>query len=159
MKATGRHLLVEYKNCDKDILNDGAMIETLMRQAAVAADTTVVTSVFHPFFPQGISGVVVIEESHLSIHTWPEYGYAAVDFFTCGDGIPERAHEVLQRGLKAEVSEVMFVNRGMIENETSMSISYHRSEIGGGPVVPMSTLRDVAETEPLTPSAAAVNRA
>ncbi len=116
-----------------------------MQRAATASGTTIVTSVFHPFFPQGISGVVVIEESHLSIHTWPEYGYAAVDFFTCGDGIPERAHEVLKAGLEAKVSEVMFVNRGMLAGETSMEVRSHRTEDTSGRTIHMSTLHEIAK--------------
>jgi S-adenosylmethionine decarboxylase proenzyme len=145
LKSTGRHLLVEYKSCNPQILNDRYSIETLMQNAAKASGTTIVTSVFHPFFPQGISGVVVIEESHLSIHTWPEYGYAAVDFFTCGDGIPERAHEVLKEGLGAEVSEVMFVSRGFLTNATSMEVRSHRTEDRNGHTIHMSTLHEVAD--------------
>ena len=114
-----------------------------MRNAAKAAGTTIVTSVFHPFFPQGISGVVVIEESHLSIHTWPEYGYAAVDFFTCGDGLPERAHEVLKSGLRAKTSEVMFVNRGAISESPAMELVSHVTETEDGQDIHFSSLREV----------------
>lgn len=128
MKATGRHLLVEYRNCDPNILNDQARVEELMRKAALAAEATIVASVFHQFTPQGVSGVVVIEESHLSIHTWPEHGYAAVDFFTCGECIPERAHDVLRKGLNSDNSETMFVLRGLISERPSMKIMEHRTE-------------------------------
>jgi len=69
--------------------------------------------VFHRFAPQGVSGVVVVEESHLSIHTWPEAGYAAVDFFTCGECFPERAHAALLDGLAPERSEILNVERGV----------------------------------------------
>ncbi len=124
-----------------------------MRNAAKAAGTTIVTSVFHPFFPQGISGVVVIEESHLSIHTWPEYGYAAVDFFTCGDGLPERAHDVLKRGLKAKTSEVMFVSRGAISESPAMELVSHVTETENGQDIHFSSLREVnseeADEEPM----------
>jgi S-adenosylmethionine decarboxylase proenzyme len=143
LKATGRHLLVEYKNCDQSVLNNRLLIEELMRTAAKAAGTTIVTSVFHPFFPQGISGVVVIEESHLSIHTWPEYGYAAVDFFTCGDGMPERAHEVLKNGLKAKTAEVMFVSRGAISEEPAMELVSHVTESENGRDIHFSNLHEV----------------
>ena len=77
MDTFGQHLLVEYHGCDLSLLNDLCRIEVLMCAAAEAAGATVVTSAFHRFSPQGVSGVVVIEESHLSIHTWPESGYAA----------------------------------------------------------------------------------
>ena len=128
MKATGRHLLVEYRNCDPDILNNPARVEELMQKAALAAEATIVASVFHQFSPQGVSGVVVIEESHLSIHTWPEHGYAAVDFFTCGECIPERSHDVLKNGLLADNSETMFVLRGLVSENPSMRVVEHRAE-------------------------------
>jgi len=99
-----------------------------MVEAARAANTTVVTQAFHQFAPQGVSGVVVIEESHLSIHTWPEAGYAAVDFFTCGDGTPELAHEVLRTGLNADRSEVMKVDRGTYPPGPSMHVKHHYRE-------------------------------
>jgi S-adenosylmethionine decarboxylase proenzyme len=143
LKATGRHLLVEYKKCNLETLNDLSRIESLMQEAARASGTRIVSSVFHPFTPQGVSGVVVIEESHLSIHTWPEYGYAAVDFFTCGNGIPERAYEVLKEGLGAAVSEVMLVHRGLIDNDTSMEVRSHYTEGEKGQTIHLSSLHEV----------------
>lgn len=113
MDTRGRHLLVEYHGCDSGILDDVKRVEALMRAAAKAANTNIVASVFQPFTPQGVSGVVVVEESHLSIHTWPEHGYAAVDFYTCGQGVPDHAHGVLRDGLAASRSEIMTVERGL----------------------------------------------
>ena len=92
------------------------------------AGSTIVASVFHPFTPQGVTGVVVLEESHLSIHTWPEHGYASVDFFTCGQGLPDRAHEVIRRGLRAEHAELMMVDRGVSLTGQAMHMRFHRSE-------------------------------
>ena len=83
--ALGNHILVEFMNCDPHIMNDVACIERDMVGAAQKAGATVINSTFHHFSPYGVSGVVVIQESHLAIHTWPEYGYAAVDLFTCGE--------------------------------------------------------------------------
>jgi spermidine synthase len=83
--ALGNHILVEFMNCDPKIMNDVAGIERDMVAAAQKAGATVINSTFHHFSPWGVSGVVVIQESHLAIHTWPEYGYAAVDLFTCGE--------------------------------------------------------------------------
>lgn len=125
MKALGRHLLVEYGGCDRETLDDIERIEVLLRRAAEEAGATVVAAVFHPFSPQGITGVVVVEESHLSIHTWPEHGYAAVDFYTCGDCHPERAHEFLERELGATQSEVMVVERGREPPGASMDVRSH----------------------------------
>lgn len=111
-----------------------------MREAAIAAGTRIVASVFQPFDPQGVTGVVVVEESHLSIHTWPEYGYAAVDFFTCGEGSPEAAHRVLFDGLMAQRAEKIFVERGRSMTEQSMRLRSHTTEhisslAGVGPAV------------------------
>ncbi len=128
MKATAKHLLVEYQGCDRSVLNNLNTIEELMNRAAVAAKATVVNSVFHPFSPQGVSGVVVIEESHLSIHTWPEHGYAAVDFFTCGECTPEKAHEILLEGLAADTSESMLIVRGSLDEEKTMRVEHHASQ-------------------------------
>ena len=83
--ALGNHILVEFMNCDPHIMNDVSAIERDMVAAAQKAGATVINSTFHHFSPYGVSGVVVIQESHLAIHTWPEYGYAAVDLFTCGE--------------------------------------------------------------------------
>lgn len=104
MKILGRHLIVEYTGCNRNILDDARLIEEHMNKAAQAAGATIIQSVFHQFSPQGVSGVVVIAESHISIHTWPEYGYAAVDFFTCGESVdPRKAQEYMKEKLQAEV--------------------------------------------------------
>ncbi|MTI84927.1 MAG: S-adenosylmethionine decarboxylase proenzyme [Firmicutes bacterium] len=87
MKNLGRHVLAEIYGCDFDILNNIQKVERIMINAALEAGAEVREFVFHKFSPQGISGVVVISESHLAIHTWPELGYAAVDVFTCGDKV------------------------------------------------------------------------
>jgi S-adenosylmethionine decarboxylase proenzyme len=117
LNALGRQVLVEFYHCDAAILNDCEKIAAAMDEAARMAGATVVEKVFHLFNPHGISGVVVIAESHLSIHTWPEYGYAAVDLFTCGDEIqPEIAFEYLKRTLRAESVSVMELKRGILES-------------------------------------------
>lgn len=116
IEQLGRHILVEFYNCDKEILNDHALIEKYMNEAALEANATVVQSCFHMFNPWGVSGAVIIQESHLTIHTWPEYGYAAVDLFTCGDSVnPWVAFDYLEKMLKAEKSETSEVPRGIVE--------------------------------------------
>ena len=106
MRSLGRHILVEFYDCDPAVLNDLSLVESSMKEAAVAAGSTIVDAVFRRFAPHGISGVVVIAESHLAIHTWPEYGYAAVDLFTCGEGVdPWAAHDHLLDVLRARDSE------------------------------------------------------
>ncbi len=87
MKSLGKHIVVELYDCNHKTLNDHEKVQRLMVGAAKAAKATVVTSEFHHFNPYGVSGAVIIAESHLTIHTWPEYGYAAVDVFTCGEEV------------------------------------------------------------------------
>lgn len=87
MKALGRHVLAEIFDCKFEILNDIKKVEEYMVKAALESGAEVREFVFHKFSPQGVSGVVVISESHLAIHTWPELGYAAVDVFTCGNKV------------------------------------------------------------------------
>lgn len=112
--ALGRHILVEYYNCDPDILKDPQLIEKSMNEAAITAKATIIDSVFHHFNPWGVSGAVIIAESHLTIHTWPEYGFAAADFFTCGDIDPWKSLNHLKTVLKAEISESVEISRGII---------------------------------------------
>lgn len=133
MNTRGRHLLVEYTGCDRDVLDDLKRIEALMNEAALAARANVVASVFQPFEPQGVTGVVVVEESHLSIHTWPEYGYAAVDFYTCGEAMPELAHEVISAGLRAQYSELMHVERGFAVPGRGIQLRSHYTEVNDWP--------------------------
>ena len=78
----GRHILAEFFECDSNVLNNPQLVEKYMLEAALECGATVVNKCFHLFMPHGVSGVVIISESHLAIHTWPEYGYAAVDLFT-----------------------------------------------------------------------------
>ena len=116
MKALGRQIVVEYYGCNHDILNDVAFIKRAMRDAALASGATIVQEAFHLFNPHGVSGVVVIAESHLAIHTWPEYGYAAVDLFTCGDDVnPDAAFEYLKSHLGAETFTAFEMKRGVID--------------------------------------------
>ena len=114
MKILGRHLLLEYSDCDPVTLNNSQLLEHYINEAVRESGATIVRSVFHRYNPQGVSGVVVIAESHFSVHTWPEYGYAAVDFFTCGGSVdPYKAHECMQKMLGAKHAQVMEVKRGI----------------------------------------------
>ena len=111
--AAKHSLVVEYYDCETNVLNDGIRVEEYIVVAAHAAKATLIKSIFHPFFPQGVSGVVVIAESHLTIHTWPEHGYAAVDIFTCGcEASPERACDYLTKKLRARRSTTVEIKRG-----------------------------------------------
>ncbi|MEX1190331.1 MAG: polyamine aminopropyltransferase [Brumimicrobium sp.] len=112
MSALGNHILVEFMRCDPDIMNDVSGIERDMVEAARKAGATVINSTFHHFSPYGVSGVVVIEESHLAIHTWPEYGYAAVDLFTCGEMDAWISFDYLKECFKSESYSAIEMKRG-----------------------------------------------
>ena len=116
LKALGRHVLAEIYEADSSVLNDEGAIQKIMVDAAIAAKATVVNSVFHKFSPYGVSGVVIIAESHLSIHTWPEHKYAAMDFFTCGDEVdPWVAFKFAAKGLKSAKYSTVELQRGTLD--------------------------------------------
>jgi S-adenosylmethionine decarboxylase len=114
MEALGRQILVEYYDCNSDSLNDVEFIETSLIEATRASNATIIAHNFHKFSPYGVSGVVVIAESHVAIHTWPEYNYAAVDIFTCGDTIdPWIIQEQLKKAFASRNTSSMEMKRGM----------------------------------------------
>ncbi len=115
MNSLGRHILVEFIGCNSDILNDVATTEKGMIEAAKNAGATVIQSTFHHFSPYGVSGVVVIQESHLAIHTWPEYQYAAVDLFTCGTSVdPWVSFDHLRKVFQAQNYSALEMYRGSL---------------------------------------------
>jgi S-adenosylmethionine decarboxylase len=85
--ALGRHITIEYYDCAPDVLLDKERVESMLLKAARESGATIISSSFHQFEPQGVSGVVIIAESHFTVHAWPEHNYAAVDIFTCADNI------------------------------------------------------------------------
>jgi S-adenosylmethionine decarboxylase proenzyme len=107
----GRHLLIEMYECDPDILNDVAAIEKAMLCAARCCGTTIIHHFFHRFSVQGVSGIIVIAESHMSVHTWPELGYAAIDLFTCSrKTLPDACLDSLRNALGcARVSQQIII--------------------------------------------------
>ena len=111
-EALGIHILVEYYDCNKEILKNTDTIEKSMLTAARTSNATIVESVFHKFNPWGVSGAVIIAESHLTIHTWPEHNYAPVDLFTCGDIDYEAGLNTLKNLLESKHYEVKKILRG-----------------------------------------------
>ncbi len=115
MNALGHHILCEFYDCDALSIGKADTVEQLMLDAATLSGATIVNHCFHQFSPYGVSGVVVIAESHLAIHTWPEYGYAAVDLFTCGDSIDGwTAFEHLKNGFSSKRVEQKEFFRGYL---------------------------------------------
>ncbi|WP_062047812.1 adenosylmethionine decarboxylase [Bacillus sp. JCM 19034] len=122
MDTMGRHVIAELWGCDEEKLNNMNYIEQLFVDAALKAGAEVREVAFHKFAPHGVSGVVIISESHLTIHSFPEHGYASIDVYTCGDLDPTVASDFIASSLQATKSEVIEVPRGMgpIKIEKSM---------------------------------------
>jgi len=115
MDYLGNHLLVELYDCDSYKLNDLPKLESILEEAVKVSGATALKTSFHQFAPQGVSGVIIIAESHFTIHTWPEYGYAALDIFTCGDSInSKKALDYIEKGLKVKTVSVTEMKRGNI---------------------------------------------
>lgn len=116
MKSLGKHLIVELYGCSSELLNNLVQVEKILVEAVELSNATIVQPVFHHFSPHGISGVVVIAESHFSIHTWPEYGYCALDIFTCGEQIDADASlRFLKKEFQADHMSVMEIKRGTLD--------------------------------------------
>ena len=112
--SLGSHILIELFDCDQKALELESTVGKAMKDAAVASEATVVTDSFHEFKPYGVSGAVIIQESHYTIHTWPEHGYAAVDLFYCGGTIyVDRAIEELRQQFNPKRMKFLVVRRGL----------------------------------------------
>jgi len=116
LKSLGKHIILEVHGVDSNLLNNIEKIENIMTKAVRLCGATIIKPFFHQFSPHGISGVIVIAESHFSIHTWPEYGYAALDLFTCGDQIkPDDAVRYLKEEMNAGHIHMMEIKRGTLD--------------------------------------------
>jgi len=113
VETIGRHIISELWECNVERLNDMDFIEKTFVEAALECGAEVREVTFHKFAPQGVSGVVIISESHLTIHSFPEHGYASIDVYTCGDRIdPNIAAEYIANALEAKKIEKMEIPRG-----------------------------------------------
>lgn len=114
IEPRGRHLIAELTGCDPAILRDPVRIRALLLGSAEAAGVTTVADHVHRFAGGGVTGFVMLAESHISIHTWPEVGYAALDVYTCGDrASPDRACEYLADGLGTQDRRILVLDRGV----------------------------------------------
>ncbi len=114
MNGLGLHLLLELKECNPRLLNDIDFIRQALLNTAHEVGATVVGESFHRFSPQGVTGILAIAESHISIHTWPEFGYAAADIFACGSSFkPKEAAKILVERLESKDPEIIEIQRGM----------------------------------------------
>ncbi len=113
----GMHYVVEAAGCDEEILTDARRLEEIFKEAARAAHMTIKASHFFRFSPRGVSGTVIVAESHISIHTWPELGYAAIDVYTCGNSDPEKAVDYILEKIGAKYAHVSELKRGIPEDD------------------------------------------
>jgi S-adenosylmethionine decarboxylase len=112
------HLLADFHGVDATRLVDGAALDTMLRRAAHEAGAHILYSHMHGFGEgAGVTGVVLLAESHISIHTWPEYGFAAVDIFMCGSAQPQLALSVIEAELKARSFELRTIERGSLQGQ------------------------------------------
>ena len=118
MGTIGYHYVVEASGCDPEVLKDPNRIRQIFMNAAKAGNMEIKASYFFRFSPTGVSGVVIVAESHISVHTWPEEGYAALDVYTCGEKAdPENAVDYILEKFRAQYAHVSEVKRGIKEEE------------------------------------------
>ncbi len=113
----GTHYLAEFFDCDRIRINDLALVESVMIEATEWSGARIIKSMFHQFSPHGISGVIVIEESHFAFHSWPEHGYAAVDLFSCADFDYRAALTHIRENIGAGSHSVTRVKRGVLNGD------------------------------------------
>lgn len=114
----GFHYVVEAAGCDAEILGDAGKIREIFLKAAEVSNMEVKSSYFFKFSPTGVSGVVIVAESHISVHTWPERGYAALDVYTCGEKAnPEKAVDYILEQFGAKYAHVSEIKRGIAEED------------------------------------------
>lgn len=113
-RVLGRHIHLDLYACPAELLAQPADSERILLATAAAMGATVVGSHFHAFNPHGVSGVVIIAESHLTVHTWPEHGYAAIDVFSCGELDLDAGLALLEKDYRAGRKEVMGFDRGWV---------------------------------------------
>ena len=112
LKEFGKHYLVELIGCSPPCIRHVPQVKESLLRAAKVSEAAVITSFFHQFEPNGVSGIILIATSHFSIHTWPDDNYAAFDVFTCGDLQTELAIEELRRSFQADEAAVKIISRG-----------------------------------------------
>ena len=118
MEALGLHLILELKECRPDLLDDMDFVQQTLLTAAETTGATIIGKTFHKFAPQGVTGVVAIAESHVCIHTWPEYGYAAADIFTCGENFsPHAAAAYIAEMFECKNPHFQEVTRGILPQQ------------------------------------------
>lgn len=122
MKKMGTHLVVDAWQAPAELLNDPERIRSALIEAIAAGEATLIDLCVHQFSPHGVTATVTLAESHIAIHTWPEYGYFAADLFFCGQGKPKVAMKVLQQALQAGQVKMQEIERGFPPNTNAEMI-------------------------------------
>ncbi len=115
----GKHYLIDLRDCDPEIIKSVDPTREIVLRAAKECGATILDDYFHQFEPIGVSGVVLIAESHISVHTWPENGFAAADIFTCGEMKPHVAIDIMREGFRAKetTTKVKVVVKGQLDGK------------------------------------------
>ena len=120
LKSLGTQILLDLENCNSDILDDIDLIKNILKEAASLSGATIIGETFHKFQPVGVTGVVSIAEYHICIHTWPEYSYASVDIFSCGDDFNlETASQIIGQRLESTDSFSRVIERGLRDGQSN----------------------------------------
>ncbi|MCK4659501.1 MAG: adenosylmethionine decarboxylase [Phycisphaerae bacterium] len=123
------HCILELYGCPADLLNDALFVRETIEEASQQSLSTILKLTSHQFYPQGVTAIALLAESHLSIHTWPEHGYAAVDIFTCGeDARPQQACRYLVERLSARKHSLVVLPRGVDAPERIPALNFNPSE-------------------------------
>jgi S-adenosylmethionine decarboxylase len=117
MNKVGTHLVVDAWEAPSEFLNDPERIRRALIEAIAAGEATLIDMCVHQFSPHGVTATATLAESHIAIHTWPEYGYFAADLFFCGQGQPKVAIEVLKNALQAQKVTMQEIDRGFPMDE------------------------------------------
>ena len=151
MYAIGRHIILEMWGCSN--LNSIETAERALRDMVVALDVNLLDLRVYPFSPVGVTGIAIVSESHLVIHTWPEHGYAAVDVFTCGaPRDPQAAVAVLRRHFQPEHIGVMEINRGQLDPSQPSPPATGRARTAGARGFPRGALSPRGGRPPRAPA-------
>ncbi|MDA1164429.1 MAG: adenosylmethionine decarboxylase [Planctomycetota bacterium] len=128
----GHHWIVDLYGCPIEVLDDQDLIRGRLRETTERFGLTLLDVVSNKYEPQGVTAIGLLAESHMSIHTWPEHNYAAVDIFTCGsDDKLKAACEFIAMSLQARQSSVLRLRRGVITGDDRFGITSESVTLGG----------------------------
>ncbi len=126
-KHVGMHLVIDAWQCPRDLLNDPELIRKALTEATHVGGATLINLTVHQFSPHGVTATATLAESHIALHTWPEYGYFAADLFFCGKGDPYQAMQWLQDALQAKQVKITEIKRGFECRQDVQAVIYENT--------------------------------